>query len=48
MVIVGAGPSGCETADAVSELMPRALSNTFKRLDPKKHGSCWRTPATEC
>ena len=36
MVIVGAGPSGCEMAGAVSELMRWALNNAFKQLDPQK------------
>ena len=36
VVIVGAGPSGCEMAGAVSELMRWALKNAFKQLDPKK------------
>ena len=36
VVIVGAGPSGCEMAGAVSELMRWALNNDFKQLDPKK------------
>ena len=36
VVIVGAGPSGCEMAGAVSELMRWALNNAFKRLDPQK------------
>ena len=36
VVIVGAGPSGCEMAGAVSELMRWALNNAFKQLDPKK------------
>lgn len=34
VVIVGAGPSGCEMAGAVSELMRWALNNDFKQLDP--------------
>jgi hypothetical protein len=34
--IVGAGPSGCEMAGAVSELMRWALNNAFKQLDPNK------------
>ena len=33
---VGAGPSGCEMAGAVSELMRWALNNAFKQLDSKK------------
>ena len=36
VVIVGAGPSGCEMAGAVSELMRWALNNAFKQLDPNK------------
>jgi NADH dehydrogenase len=36
VVIVGAGPSGCEMAGAVSELMHWALNNAFKQLDPSK------------
>ena len=36
VVIVGAGPSGCEMAGAVSELMRWALNNAFKQLDSKK------------
>ena len=36
VVIVGAGPSGCEMAGAVSELMRWALKNAFKQLDPQK------------
>ena len=36
VVIVGAGPSGCEMAGAVSELMRWALNNAFKQLDPSK------------
>ena len=36
VVIVGAGPSGCEMAGAVSELMRSALKNDFKQLDPSK------------
>jgi len=36
VVIVGAGPSGCEMAGAVSELMRWALNNAFKQLDPAK------------
>ena len=36
VVIVGAGPSGCEMAGAVSELMRWALKNAFKQLDPHK------------
>ena len=36
VVIVGAGPSGCEMAGAVSELMQWALKNAFKQLDPAK------------
>jgi len=36
VVIVGAGPSGCEMAGAVSELMRWALNNAFKQLDPTK------------
>ena len=36
VVIVGAGPSGCEMAGAVSELMRWALNNDFKQLDPSK------------
>ena len=36
VVIVGAGPSGCEMAGAVSELMRWALNNAFKQLDPQK------------
>ena len=31
----GAGPSGCEMAGAVSELMRWALNNAFKQLDPQ-------------
>ena len=36
VVIVGAGPSGCEMAGAVSELMRWAMKNAFKQLDPDK------------
>ena len=36
VVIVGAGPSGCEMAGAVSELMRWAMENAFKQLDPEK------------
>ncbi len=36
VVIVGAGPSGCEMAGAVSELMRWAMENAFKQLDPNK------------
>ena len=36
VVIVGGGPSGCEMAGAVSELMRWAMKNSFKQLDPKK------------
>ena len=36
VVIVGAGPSGCEMVGAVSELMRWALNKAFKQLDPKK------------
>ncbi len=36
VVIVGAGPSGCEMAGAVSELMRWAMKNSFKQLDPDK------------
>ena len=36
VVIVGAGPSGCEMAGAVSELMRWALNNAFKQLDPHR------------
>ena len=36
VVIVGAGTSGCEIADAVSELKRWALNNAFKQLDPQK------------
>ena len=36
VVIVGAGPSGCEMAGAVSELMRWAMQNAFKQLDPNK------------
>ena len=36
VVIVGAGPSGCEMAGAVSELMRWALNNAFKQLDHQK------------
>ena len=36
VVIVGAGPTGCEMAGAVSELMRWALKNDFKQLDPSK------------
>ena len=43
VVIVGAGPSGCEMAGAVSELMRWATtpSNSWTRTGP---GSCWWTP----
>ena len=36
VVIVGAGPSGCEMAGAVSELMRWALNKAFKQLDTTK------------
>ena len=36
IVIVGAGPSGCEMAGAVSELTKWAMRNAFKQLDPQK------------
>ena len=36
VVIVGAGPTGCEMAGAVSELMRWALNKAFKQLDPSK------------
>ncbi len=34
VVIVGGGPSGCEMAGAVSELMRNAMQREFKQLDP--------------
>ncbi len=36
VVIVGAGPTGCEMAGAVSELMRNAMRREFKQLDPNK------------
>ena len=48
VVIVGAGPSGCEMAGAVSELMRWALKMPSNSWIPRKHGSCWWAPATEC
>ena len=37
VVIVGAGPSGCEMAGAVSEIMRWALNIAFKQLDPYRN-----------
>ena len=34
VVIVGGGPTGCEMAGAVSELMRNAMRREFKQLDP--------------
>ena len=36
VVIVGGGPTGCEMAGAVSELMRWALNHAFKQLDSQK------------
>ncbi|GIS13581.1 MAG: NADH dehydrogenase [Synechococcus sp.] len=36
VVIVGGGPTGCEMAGAVSELMRWALNSAFKQLDSQK------------
>jgi NADH dehydrogenase len=36
VVIVGGGPTGCEMAGAVSELMRNAMRRDFKQLDPAK------------
>jgi NADH:ubiquinone reductase (H+-translocating) len=34
VVVVGSGPSGCELAGSVAELMRRALAKDFRRVDP--------------
>lgn len=34
VVVVGSGPSGCELAGSVAELMSRALAKDFRRVDP--------------
>ena len=36
VVIVGGGPTGCEMAGAVSELMRNSMRRDFKQLDPEK------------
>jgi NADH dehydrogenase len=36
VVIVGGGPTGCEMAGAVSELMRNAMRREFRQLDPAK------------
>ncbi len=36
VVVVGSGPSGCELAGSVAELMRRALAKDFRRVDPEQ------------
>jgi NADH dehydrogenase len=36
VVVVGSGPSGCELAGSVAELMRRALARDFRRVDPEQ------------
>ncbi|MCH9713942.1 MAG: NAD(P)/FAD-dependent oxidoreductase [Cyanobacteria bacterium] len=35
-IVIGGGPSGCELAGSLMELMQRALARDFKQLDPRQ------------
>ncbi len=41
VVVVGAGPAGCELAGSLIELMQRAIRRDFKQLDPPSARCCW-------
>ena len=36
VVVVGGGPTGCELAGSLNELMRHSLERDFKQLDPKQ------------